>query len=416
MMGTSIFRRMAGPGLLFTGAAIGTSHLVQSTRAGAVFGAALIGVIILANLLKYPAFRFGIDFSHARRRSLLTGYRELGLWVLALFLLTVIPLVPIVWAALAAATAGIMSAILGPFLPVPVLASLVLVAASVLLLVGGYRTLDRVNAVMLAFLVVSTLITTVMVIPRVDWMTLGDFAWTQETTALLFIVALAGFMPNPMDVSVIVSVWKVEADSSIPPEAHPGIDEARASFRWPYIATAFMAVCFCIMGAGVMHAQGIAPVSDAPGFAGQLVNLYREALGPGAAALAAIAALSVMLTTVIAAVDGYCRTLPVVITAWQGREGERPSRRAYLWSCIVLVGLAIVSLFTLMSEFTVFLDLVITATFVVAPLVAGLNYLVVTRCDLPEDARPSTAMRALCLLAIVTMTALAVMYFALTAG
>ena len=48
--------------------------------------------------------------------------------------------------------------------------------------------------------------------------------------------------------------------------------------------TTLMALCFCIMGAGVMHAQDIAPLSDAPGFAGQLVDLYREALGPSAAA------------------------------------------------------------------------------------------------------------------------------------
>ncbi|MEL1250055.1 hypothetical protein [Aurantiacibacter gilvus] len=405
---------MAGPGLLFTGAAIGTSHLVQSTRAGAMFGAALIAVILLANLLKYPAFRFGIDFSHARRQSLLTGYRELGLWALALFLIAVIPLVPIVWAALAAATAGIIGAIFGPFLSVPMLASLVLLAASVLLLFGGYRLLDRVNAVMLAFLVVSTLITTAMVLPRVEWGTVVDFTWTQESMALLFIVALAGFMPNPMDVSVIVSVWKVEADHTLPPEAHPTMNEARSSFRWPYIMTAFMAVCFCIMGAGVMHAQDIAPVSDAPGFAAQLVNLYREALGEGAAVLAAIAALSVMLTTVIAAVDGYCRTLPVAIAVWQGREGEEVSKRAYLWSCIVLVGLSVVALFTLMSEFTVFLDFVTSATFVVAPLIALLNYLVVTRCDLPDEARPSMAMKAICLTAIAVMGALAVMYFGMT--
>ena len=32
-----------GPGLLFAGAAIGVSHLVQSTRAGADFGWGLLG-------------------------------------------------------------------------------------------------------------------------------------------------------------------------------------------------------------------------------------------------------------------------------------------------------------------------------------------------------------------------------------
>jgi Mn2+/Fe2+ NRAMP family transporter len=411
-----LLRRLAGPGLVFTGAAIGTSHLVQSTRAGAMFGAALIGVIVLANLLKYPAFRFGVDFSHARRQSLLSGYRELGRWVPVLFLILVIPLVPIIWAALSAATAGIVSTVFGPVLPIPVMASLILVAASALLLLGGYRLLDKVNAVMLAFLVLSTLITTAMVVPRVEWATLGDFTWTRETTSLLFIVALAGFMPNPMDLSVPLSLWKVEADRTLPPGSHPSIGQARAGLRWPYVMTAFMAVCFCVMGAGVMHPQGIAPLSDAPGFAAQVVNLYREALGPGAAVLAAIAALSVMLTTVIAAVDAYCRTLPAAIAVWHGDADATGTRRAYVASCVVLVSLAIASLFTLMSEFTVLLDFVISATFVVAPVIALLNHLVVTRCDMPEDARPSPVVRAWNWIAIAVMTTLAVMYFVLTLG
>ena len=412
-MSASILRRMAGPGLLFTGAAIGTSHLVQSTRAGAMFGVALIGDIILANILKYTAFRFGGDFAHARGKSLLTGYRELGPWALLLFIVAVVPLIPIVWAALAAATAGIMSAVFGPFLPLPLLATAILVAASLLLLIGGYRLLDRVNAVLLAFLVVATLITTIMVAGRVEWGTLGDVSWTRETTALLFIVALAGFMPNPMDVAVPVSLWKVEADRSLPEGAHPEIGEARRAFSLPYIMTAFMAVCFCIMGAGVMHAQDIDPVSDAPGFAGQLVGLYREALGDGAAIVAAVAALSVMATTVIAAIDAYCRTVGAAVSVWQRREDESGTRRAYLVSCLVLLGLSVLVLFTLMGEFTVFLDFVTSATFVVAPLLAGLNYLVVTRCDMPDEARPSAAMRALCLCGIAVMGALAVMYFVL---
>ena len=43
-----------GPGLLFAGAAIGVSHLVQSTKAGAEFGFGLIWALIIANLFKYP--------------------------------------------------------------------------------------------------------------------------------------------------------------------------------------------------------------------------------------------------------------------------------------------------------------------------------------------------------------------------
>lgn len=43
-----------GPGLLYAGAAVGVSHLVQSTRAGASYGFELIWVVIVANIIKYP--------------------------------------------------------------------------------------------------------------------------------------------------------------------------------------------------------------------------------------------------------------------------------------------------------------------------------------------------------------------------
>lgn len=39
-----------GPGLLVACAAIGGSHLVWSTRAGAEFGWQLVGLVLLANL------------------------------------------------------------------------------------------------------------------------------------------------------------------------------------------------------------------------------------------------------------------------------------------------------------------------------------------------------------------------------
>jgi len=413
-MASGLMRRLAGPGLIFTGGAIGTSHLVQSTRAGAIFGVALISVILLANLLKYPAFRFGIDFAHARGRSLLTGYRELGLWALLLFLLAIAPLVPIILAALGAATAGILTVVIGPLLPVPVLAAFILIVATCLLLIGGYQLLDRINAVLLAFLVGSTLLTTILVLPRVEWATLVDFSWTGKATALLFIVALAGFMPNPMDISVPLSLWKIETDRSLPEGRRATLYETRESFFWPYCMTALMAVCFCIMGAGVMHQQGITPLADAPGFAGQLVGLYREALGPAAALLAGIAALSVMLTTVMVGTDAYSRTFSASLAILAVRDEVSYSRSEYAMFCLLFLAISILAIFTLLSDLTGFLDFVISASFVIAPGIALLNHLVVTRCEMPEDTRPSLVSRLHNWLAILIMGALAISYFALS--
>ena len=67
-----------GPGLLFAGAAIGVSHLVQSTRAGADFGWGFIWALILVNLFKYPFFQYGPRFTVATNTSLLDGYYKLG--------------------------------------------------------------------------------------------------------------------------------------------------------------------------------------------------------------------------------------------------------------------------------------------------------------------------------------------------
>ena len=67
-----------GPGLLFAGAAIGVSHLVQSTRAGADFGFGLIWALILVNLFKYPFFQYGPRYAIVTGESLLDGYYKIG--------------------------------------------------------------------------------------------------------------------------------------------------------------------------------------------------------------------------------------------------------------------------------------------------------------------------------------------------
>ncbi|MDA9312672.1 hypothetical protein N9515_07945 [Vicingaceae bacterium] len=57
-----------GPGLLYAGAAVGVSHLVQSTRAGANYGLLMILVVIAANVIKYPFFKSAPFLQQPTRR------------------------------------------------------------------------------------------------------------------------------------------------------------------------------------------------------------------------------------------------------------------------------------------------------------------------------------------------------------
>ena len=65
------FLQKLGPGLLFAGAAIGVSHLVQSTKAGANFGFGLLWALILINIVKYPFFNLALDMQQQPVRAFL---------------------------------------------------------------------------------------------------------------------------------------------------------------------------------------------------------------------------------------------------------------------------------------------------------------------------------------------------------
>ena len=74
-----------GPGILYAGAAIGASHLVQSTRAGANFGFGIIWAVILINIFKYPFFEYAYRYTAATGKSMLEGYRNLGKWAITIY-------------------------------------------------------------------------------------------------------------------------------------------------------------------------------------------------------------------------------------------------------------------------------------------------------------------------------------------
>ena len=102
-----------GPGLLFAGAAIGVSHLVQSTRAGADFSFGLLWALVLTNLFKYPFFLFGPKYSVATSESLLDGYFKLGKFVLIIYLVLSLITMFTIQSAVTIVTAGLAIELFG---------------------------------------------------------------------------------------------------------------------------------------------------------------------------------------------------------------------------------------------------------------------------------------------------------------
>jgi len=376
-----------GPGLIFAGAAVGVSHLVQSTRAGALFGLSLIAIIIIVNILKYPSFRFGVDYATATGKSLIHGYKQLGTWAVYFVLIAVGIAAPVIITAVSVTTAGIFSALITDIIAVNWLAVILMVTALAVLISGGYHWLERINKVFIFVLTLSTLIATALVLPRIDWSAFTLLPVDMSLATVLFILALAGFMPNPTDMSVSQSIWTIKArrDSGI----IETVPDARQAFSVGYSMSAFLAICFLIMGTGVMHTEGIQPSSNAVEFAGQIISLYGNTLGPVAGVLAGISALSVMLTTLLAAFDAYGRSLSAA--SYTIMTGEDDDGHGYYFkqTLIVLAVAATVVVLTMFGNFSAFIDLATTVAFLTSPLFAILNYMIVAKLAATEDARPT---------------------------
>ncbi|WP_368662538.1 hypothetical protein [Zobellia laminariae] len=102
-----ILLKNLGPGLLFASMAIGTSHLVLSTKAGAQYGWLMAIPILLANIFKYPFFEFGVRYTNVTGKTLIEGYLNRGKGYLWFYGLITLVTTFTILAALYTVTAGL---------------------------------------------------------------------------------------------------------------------------------------------------------------------------------------------------------------------------------------------------------------------------------------------------------------------
>jgi Mn2+/Fe2+ NRAMP family transporter len=411
------FLNALGPGLLWAGAAVGVSHLVQSTRAGASFGLELLGLVIIANVFKYPAFSFGPRYAAATGTSLLEGYRRQGLWALVLYAILTLGTMFTIQAVVTVVTAAIAAALLGwsgSAAVVQLTISLTVICAA-LLFVGDYRWLDRVVKLVVLLFTLSTLAATALVLPRVDWATIGFFPSAglfSDPVSVMFMVALVGWMPSAFDLSIWHSLWTLARRQETKYAAT--VDEALLDFNIGYIGTALLALCFVALGAGVMYHSGTRFPESAAGFANQVIALYTETLGVWSKPLIGLSAFTVMFSTTLTVIDGFPRALATLVSRFNGPESPdrvSPINQSAYWISLVVLGLGSLGIVGFMLRSLVALvDLATILSFLTAPLLAWLNHRVILAKEMPREHRPGLAMIAYSGAGIIFSTAFA-LYF-----
>jgi Mn2+/Fe2+ NRAMP family transporter len=407
----SVFWTSFGPGLLWAAAAVGVSHLVQSTRAGADAGLALAGVVLLALILKYPFFEYGPRYAAATGESLVEGYQRIGAWAVWLYLAITISTCLVIQSAVVLFTAFVIQVAFGLPLPLPVVTALVILVCGGLLRIGRFRLLDWTIKMILVLLAASTLFAAALTLPRVDFGTLA--LWPPQSAAVPFpfILALAGWMPSAIDIAVWSSVWTLAKDRDR--GGRTSVAHALLDFRVGYVTSGVLAFAFLVLGAGVMYGSGASFSGAGTQFSLQLVDLYSGTLGTWTRPIVLAAVVTTMFSTALTVIDGFpraiARTFHVMRKGGQP-TGESDTGAVYKIAGAVLGVLTVLVVALFAGNLTTMVDFATIVSFLTGPILGYLNLRVVTGPNMPASDRPGQALVLLSYAGLALLGGTAVVY------
>lgn len=400
------FLQKLGPGLLFAGAAIGVSHLVQSTKAGANFGFGLLWALLLINLIKYPFFQFGPRYSTATGESLLDGYKKLGKNVLKVYALLTFATMFTIQTAVTIVTAGIASSLFGAHISMEIWTIIILSICFGLLLVGKYALLDKMMKIIIIILSVSTLFAVITAFYNSE----ASSNWTQilpKTDAeIIFLIAFMGWMPAPLDVSIWHSLWAIQKRKELKVFSPK---TALMDFNIGYLGTIVLGIGFLMLGGLVMFGTGKTFSNNGSEFSIQLIQMYTQNLGDWSYIIIGLAALTTMFSTTLTTLDASPRamnkTMELIL--------EKPFKNGYTsWLILLIIGTILIFIFFL-SEMGTLIKIATILSFLTAPFYAIMNYILICSKHTPKPWKPSKVMHLLSILGILFLLGFNIWYLSI---
>jgi Mn2+/Fe2+ NRAMP family transporter len=406
-----ILLKNLGPGLLFASMAIGTSHLVLSTKAGAQYGWVMVIPILLANILKYPFFEFGIRYTSVTEKSLVQGYLNLGrkyLWIYAF--VTIVSTFTIL-AALYVVTAGLFMNLFNiSAMGVSAIALCLFAFISAILIIGRYQFLENSLKAVISILFIALIITTVLVLQKGPVPNIEAYQRPEifNEVGILFLIGLMGWMPTAVEASGWVSLWSMENLKTM--KEKPSLRLALQEFNVGYILTALLAVFFLIIGWMTLYGTGTELSGSAVIFADQVVSLFTVHIGNWAYILIAIAAFATMFSTCMTAHDAVSRVSIDVLEKLFPHKKALKNKNTFAIAVLImaLINWVVISVFG--ANMANLVALATFVSFVMAPLIGWMNLKTVMGKDVPKEHRPKIGLKILTYLGIFFLSLFALYY------
>jgi Mn2+/Fe2+ NRAMP family transporter len=389
-----------GPGLLYAGAAVGVSHLVQSTRAGAQYGYILIIAIILAHILKYPFFVLGPRYAKQHNQSLVNGFAEIGNWAIWILGVLTITTMFTIQAAVTIVTAGLVQKMTGVTFNAVSISIIILIICLSILQIGKFKILDHLMKVVMIVLSISTIVAFFLSFQNdVDYTAMAQSTFSLKNNQdLSFLVTFVGWMPAPLDIAIWHSIWVL-----VKPKEQSF--DSDFDFKIGFYGTAFLGICFLVLGAHTLYQTGINLEASAGGFASQLIDIFVSNLGESFYWVITIAAFTTMFSTTITCFDAMPRVIEEISIKMKLNQKLHSKS---LWRYTLAVGTIFLLLF-FVKDMKQMVSFATTISFLTAPVIAWLC-LKVVRKDENSAMLWSPLEHKLAILGILVLGVLSLVY------
>nr|NQU90402.1 divalent metal cation transporter [Bacteroidota bacterium] len=262
-----------------------------------------------------------------------------------------------------------------------------------MLLIGRYALLDKAMKVMILILGILTIVAFFFALKNGAQAQSGFTPlplW--DTAGLTFLIVLMGWMPTPIDASVWPSLWALERQKQT--NYKPSFKEYRIDFHLGYFGSAFLAIFFLGLGALVMYGTENQFSSSGLVFSQQLVSLYSGSIGSWSTHIIAIVVFITMLSTALTVIDGYPRSLEGSLLQIFPSLKKFGSKMYFFWVIFLSITSSIIIAFFIknMVELLVFATIL---SFLTAPVIALINYKVVTSEFIPKLSQLPTWLKIL---------------------
>jgi Mn2+/Fe2+ NRAMP family transporter len=185
---------------------------------------------------------------------------------------------------------------------------------------------------------------------------------------LSFLVTFVGWMPAPLDIAIWHSIWVL-----VKPKEQSF--DSDFDFKIGFYGTAFLGICFLVLGAHTLYLTDITLEASAGGFASQLIDIFVSNLGGSFYWVITIAAFTTMFSTTITCLDAMPRVMEKV--SIKMKLNQKIQSKSF-WQYILTFGTIILLLF-FVKDMKQMVSFATTVSFLTAPVIAWLCLKVVSK-------------------------------------